>query len=97
MSLPRPLRDQVVLKRDDAEEVTTGGILLADTAKRRPHRGVVKAVGPGRRTPAGELVPVELAVGDRVVYETHPGGVTVRVDGEEFVVIPEDEILAVLS
>ena len=76
----RPLHDRVVVKRIDAEEKTAGGIIIPDTAKEKPSQGEVIAVGPGGRDEAGKLIPIDLKVGDRVLFGKW-SGTEVKIDG----------------
>jgi len=78
----RPLHDRVVVKRIDAEEKTAGGIIIPDTAKEKPSQGEVIAVGPGGRDEAGKLIPINIKVGDRVLFGKW-SGTEVKIDGEE--------------
>ena len=78
----RPLHDRVVVKRIDAEEKTAGGIIIPDTAKEKPSQGEIVAVGPGGRDEAGKLIPIDLKVGDRVLFGKW-SGTEVKLDGEE--------------
>lgn len=91
----RPLADRVVVKVIEVEEKTEGGIVLPDTAKERPQEGEVLAVGPGRRLDDGSLLPLSVKVGDRVLFSKY-GGVEVKVEGEEYLILREDDILGVL-
>lgn len=91
----RPLADRVIVKAIEAEEKTKGGIVLPDTAKERPQEGEVLAVGPGRRLEDGSLVPPAVKVGDRVLYSKY-GGTEVKLGGEEYLILREDDILGVL-
>ncbi|MBN1457942.1 MAG: co-chaperone GroES, partial [Armatimonadetes bacterium] len=90
----RPLGDRIVVKPGKEEEVTKGGILLPDSAKRKPREGEVLAVGPGKLLENGERAPVEVSVGDVVVY-TEYGGTTVEIGEEEYVILDEGSVLAV--
>lgn len=87
-----PLSDRVVIKPLDAEEMTSSGLYLPDQAQERPHRGTVVAVGPGL-VEDGERVPMQVAVGDEVVYSRY-GGTEVTVDGEDLVILRESDVLA---
>ncbi len=87
-----PLSDRVVIKPLDAEEMTASGLYLPDQAKERPHRGTVVAVGPGL-VEDGTRVPMQVEVGDEVVYSRY-GGTEVTVDGEELVILRESDVLA---
>src|ERR1700743_2780665 len=92
----RPLHDRVVVKRIDAEEKTKGGIIIPDTVKEKPSQGEVTAVGPGGRDEAGKLVPIDLKVGDRVLFgKMFVTGV--KVVGEELLITKESYIMGVLS
>ncbi len=90
----RPLADRVIVKVIEAEEKTEGGIVLPDTAKERPQKGEVLAVGPGRRLDDGSIAPPAVKVGDRVLFSKY-GGLEVKVDGEEYLILREDDILGV--
>jgi chaperonin GroES len=90
----KPLGDRVIVKVVEAEEKTKGGIILPDTAKDRPQEGEVVAVGSGRLLDNGERVPLEVKVGDRVVFSKY-GGTEVKVDDEEYLIIRESDLLAV--
>lgn len=93
----KPLRDQVVLKPISEEERSKGGIILPDTAEReKPEQGKVIAVGSGRLTPQGKIIPLSVKVGDRVLF-TKYGPTEVKVEGKEYLVVKEEDILAVLE
>lgn len=89
----RPLDDRVVVQPMEAEEKTAGGIVLPDTAKERPQRGKVLAVGPGRLLDSGERAAVSVAVGDEVIFGKY-GGTDIEVNGEEVKILRESDILA---
>lgn len=89
----RPLDDRVVVKPLDAEEVTAGGIVLPDAAKEKPQRGKVVAVGVGKLLDSGNRGELSVAVGDEVIFGKY-GGSEVEVDGEEFKILRESDILA---
>ena len=91
-----PLGDKVVVKRTEAEERTSGGILLPDAAKEKPHQGRVLSVGDGRLLKSGERQALDVSEGDRVVFSAY-AGMTVKVDGDELLVMSENEILAILK
>ena len=91
----RPLHDRVVVKRIEAEEKTAGGIIIPDTAKEKPQQGEVIAVGPGGRDEAGKLVPIDLQVGDRVLFGKW-SGTEVKIDGTEYLIMKENDIMGVL-
>ena len=92
----RPLHDRVVVKRIDAEEKTAGGIIIPDSAKEKPSQGEVTAVGPGGRDEAGKLIPIDIKVGDRVLFGKYSGN-EVKVDGEDRLILREDDILGVIE
>jgi len=92
----RPLHDRVIVKRLDNERTTASGIVIPDSAAEKPDQGEVLAVGPGKRTEDGKVLPVDLKVGDKVLFGKYAGQ-SVKVDGEEVLVIREDEILAVIQ
>ena len=84
----RPLHDRVVVKRIDAEEKTAGGIIIPDSAKEKPSQGEITAVGPGGRDEAGKLIPIDLKVGDRVLFGKW-SGTEVKIDGEDLLIMIE--------
>jgi chaperonin GroES len=88
-----PLEDRVVIRPLDAEEVTSSGLVIPDTAKEKPQEGEVIAVGPGRVDDNGKRIPVEVKDGDRVLYSKY-AGTEVKIDGEELLVVPARDILA---
>ncbi|HEY3281443.1 MAG TPA: co-chaperone GroES [Armatimonadota bacterium] len=90
----KPLGDKVVVKATEGEETTAGGIVLPDSAKKKPQEGEVVAVGPGRVLDTGERKPMSVKVGDKVVYAKY-GGNEVTVDGQELVILDEDSIYAI--
>ena len=89
----QPLADRVVVKPIEREEVTKGGIVLPDTIKERPVEGEVLAVGPGRLSDDGKRVPMDIKVGDRIIY-TKYGGTEIKIDDEELIILNESIILA---
>lgn len=91
-----PLGDRVVLKRVEAEEKTAGGIILPDSAKEKPREGVVVAVGPGAHLKTGERVPMSVKVKERVLFSSY-AGTEVNIDGTDYIVLSEDEILCVID
>jgi chaperonin GroES len=92
----RPLHDRVVVKRIDAEEKTAGGIIIPDTAKEKPQQGEVIAVGPGGRNETGKLIPIDLSVGDRVLFGKW-SGTEVKLDGVEYLIMKESDVMGVLE
>ena len=92
----RPLHDRVVLTRIDAEEKTAGGIIIPDTAKEKPSQGEVIAVGPGGRDENGKLIPIDIQVGDRVLFGKW-SGTEVKLDGEELMIMKESDVMGILE
>jgi chaperonin GroES len=93
----RPLHDRVVVRRKEEEEKTAGGILLPGTAKEKPNEGEVVAVGTGRILESGEIRPVDVKVGDIVVFGKYAGSDTIEIDGQELVILSESDIKAVIG
>ena len=91
----RPLHDRVVVKRIDAEEKTKGGIIIPDTAKEKPQEGEVIDAGPGGRDESGKLVPLDVKVGDRILFGKW-SGTEVKIDGVEYLIMKERDIMRVL-
>ena len=87
----RPLHDRVVVKRLDAEEKSSGGIIIPDTAKEKPSQGEITAVGPGGRDENGKLIPIDLQVGDRVLFGKW-SGTEVKIDGKDLLIMPMTEL-----
>ena len=92
----RPLHDRVVVKRLSAEEKTKGGIIIPDTVKEKPSQGEVTAVGPGGRDETGKLIPIDIKVGDRVLFGKW-SGTEVTIDGDEVLIMKESDIMGVLT
>jgi chaperonin GroES len=92
----RPLHDRIVIKRVAEEEKTTGGLFIPDTAKEKPARGVVIAVGEGKRDDAGKRIPLDVKKGDEVLFGKY-SGTELKIDGEEHTVLREDDVLAVIE
>jgi len=92
----RPLHDRVIVKRLDAEEKTASGIVLPGNAAEKPDQGEILAVGPGRKNDKGDLVTLNVKVGDRVLFGKYSGQ-SVKVDGEELLVMKEDDLFAVVE
>ena len=93
----RPLHDRVVVRRKEEEEKTAGGILLPGSAKENPNQGEVIAVGIGRVLDNGEVRPVDVKVGDTVVFGKYAGSDTIELDGQELVILSESDIKAVID
>jgi chaperonin GroES len=90
----QPLEDRIVVRSSEPEETTVSGLVIPDTAKEKPQQGEVLAVGPGRRAEqSGEVVPMDLAVGDTVVYSKY-GGTEITVDGEDLLILTSRDVLA---
>ena len=96
MTSIRPLHDRVIVRRVDAEEKTAGGIIIPDTAKEKPVQGEVLAVGPGARDDSGRIVPLDVRVGDVVLFGKW-GGTEVKLDGEDVLVLKESDIIGIVD
>ena len=92
----RPLHDRVVIKRLEESETKRGGIIIPDTAKEKPQQGEVKAVGSGKLLETGERMAPEVKAGDRILFGKYSGA-EVKIDGDEYLILKEDEILGVLE
>lgn len=93
----KPLDDRIVVKPNAAEERTASGLVIPDTAKEKPQQGEVLAVGPGRRSEqSGEVIPLDVKVGDKVVYSKY-GGTEITVDGQDLLILNARDVLAVLK
>jgi chaperonin GroES len=92
----RPLHDRVVVKRIEAEEKSKGGIIIPDTAKEKPSQGEVIAVGPGGRDEAGKLIPIDIKVGDRILFGKW-SGTEVVLDGQELLIMKESDVMGVID
>jgi chaperonin GroES len=92
----RPLHDRLVVRRVEAEEKTKGGVIIPDTAKEKPMEGEVLAVGPGARDESGKVHPLEVKVGDRVLFGKW-SGTEVRLDGEDLLIMKESDVLGILE
>jgi chaperonin GroES len=91
----RPLHDRVVIERIDAEAKTAGGIIIPDTAQEKPQQGKVIGVGPGGRDEGGKLIPIDVKVGDRILFGKW-SGTEVKIDGVEYLIMKESDIMGVL-
>src|SRR2546430_8955630 len=90
----QPLDDRIVVRPSEAEEKTASGLVIPDTAKEKPQQGEVLAVGPGRRSEqSGDIIPVDVAVGDTVIYSKY-GGTEITVDGEDLLILSSRDVLA---
>lgn len=92
----RPLQDRVIVKRLEEEEKTKGGIIIPDTAKEKPMQGEVIAVGKGKVRDDGKASPLDVKVGDRVLFSKY-AGTEVKIEGEEYLIMREDDILGVIE
>lgn len=92
----KPLGDRIIAKALSAESVTSGGIILPDTAKEKPLEGEVIAVGPGAQLNSGKKVAMDVKIGDKIVYGKY-AGTEVKVDGEEYIILRQEDILAVIE
>ena len=92
----RPLHDRIVVRRIAAEEKTAGGIIIPDTVKEKPSQGEVIAVGPGGRDEAGKLIPIDIRVGDRVLFGKW-SGTEVVIDGEDLLIMKESDVFCVVE
>jgi chaperonin GroES len=92
----RPLHDRIVVKRVTADEKTAGGIIIPDTAQEKPSQGEVIAVGPGGRDEAGKLIPIDIKVGDRVLFGKW-SGTEVKIDGQDLLIMKESDIMGVID
>ena len=92
----RPLNDRVLVKRLEEEEMTKGGIIIPDSAKEKPAEGEIVAVGNGKMDDKGKRIPIELKVGDKVLFSKY-GGTDVKIDGDDYMIMREDDILGVVE
>src|SRR5215467_136629 len=92
----RPLRDRLLVKRIDEEEKTKGGIIIPDTAKEKPQEGEVAAVGSGRINEDGKVTPLDLKVGDRILFSKY-SGTEVKIEGQEYLILREDDVQGVIE
>ncbi len=92
----RPLHDRVVVKRVEEERKSAGGIVIPDSAAEKPDQGEVIAVGAGKRTDDGKLQPMDVKVGDRILFGKY-SGTTVKIEGDEYLVMREDDIMGVIT
>ena len=92
----RPLHDRVLVRRIDAEEKTAGGIIIPDTAKEKPQEGEIVAAGPGARNEQGQLTPIDVKPGDRVLFGKW-SGTEVKIDGQDYLIMKESDLLGVVE
>ena len=92
----KPLEDRILVRPDEGEETTASGIVIPDTAKEKPQEGTVLATGPGKRSDTGDLVPMDVKDGDRVIYSKY-GGTEIKVEGEDLLILSARDVLAILG
>ncbi len=92
----RPLQDRIIVKRLEEETVTAGGILIPDTAKEKPQRGEIVAVGKGKVTEDGKVLPMDVKAGDKVLFGKY-AGTEIKMEGEDYLIMREDDILGVIE
>ncbi len=92
----RPLHDRILVERIDEEEKTPGGIIIPDTAKEKPSQGKVIAVGNGKKTEDGKVIPLDVKVGDKILFGKY-AGTEIKIEGKEYLIMREDEIFAVIE
>ena len=92
----RPLHDRILVKRLDTEEKTKGGIIIPDTAQEKPQEGKVEAVGNGKILEDGSVRPLDVKVGDKILFGKY-GGTDINIDGEEYLILREEDVLAVIK
>ncbi|MDE3178914.1 MAG: co-chaperone GroES [Acidobacteriota bacterium] len=92
----RPLHDRILIRRIEEKETVKGGIIIPDTAKEKPQEGEVIAVGNGKKTEEGKVVPLDVKAGDRILFGKY-SGTEIKVDGEELLIVREDEVLGVIE
>ena len=92
----RPLYDRIMVKRIEEKETVQGGIIIPDTAKEKPQEGEVVAVGQGKRLEDGKIVPLDVKVGDRILFGKYSGS-DIKLDSEEYLIMREDEVLGILE
>ena len=92
----RPLQDRVIVRRLEEEEKTKGGIIIPDTAKEKPQEGKIVAVGKGKTTEEGKLIPLDVKTGDKILFGKY-GGTEIKVEGEELLIMREEDILGIIE
>jgi chaperonin GroES len=92
----RPLHDRIIVERLEEETKTAGGIIIPDTAKEKPQQGKVIAVGKGKRTEDGKLLPLDVKVGDKILFGKY-AGTEIKIEGKEFLMMREDDVLGVIE
>ena len=92
----RPLEDRILVRPEEGQETTISGIVIPDTAKEKPQEGTVLAIGPGKRSDTGDLIPMDVKEGDRVMYSKY-GGTEIKADGEELLILSSRDVLAIVG
>ena len=92
----RPMQDRIIVKRLEEETMTAGGIFIPETAKEKPQKGEIMAVGNGKKTEDGKVIPLDVKVGDKVLFGKY-SGTEVKIEGEEYLIMREDDILGVME
>ncbi len=92
----RPLQDRIIVRRVEEETKTAGGIFIPETAKEKPQKGEIVAVGNGKKTEDGKVIPIDLKVGEKVLFGKY-AGTEIKIEGEEFLIMREDDILGVME
>jgi len=92
----RPLQDRIIVKRVEEETMTAGGIFIPETAKEKPQKGEIVAVGNGKKTDDGKVIPIDVKVGEKVLFGKY-AGTEIKVEGEEYLIMREDDILGVME
>ena len=92
----RPLNDRILIKRIEEKETVKGGIIIPDSAKEKPQEGEVVAVGNGKKTEEGKVIPLDVKKGDRILFGKY-GGTEIKIEGEEYLILREDEVLGIIE
>ena len=92
----KPLEDRILVRPEEGEETTASGIVIPDTAKEKPQEGTVLAVGPGKRSDSGDLIPMDVSEGDRVIYSKY-GGTEIKLEGEELLILSARDVLGIVG
>jgi chaperonin GroES len=92
----RPLHDRILIKRIEEKEAVKGGIIIPDTAKEKPQEGEVIAVGNGKKTEDGNIIPLDVKAGDRILFGKYSGA-EIKMDGQEFLILREEEVLGIIE
>jgi chaperonin GroES len=92
----RPLQDRIIVKRLEEEAKTAGGIFIPETAKEKPQKGEIVAVGNGKKTEDGKILPIDVKVGDKVLFGKY-AGTEIKIDGQEYLIMREDDILGIME